>query len=375
MLGMKKGFTLVELLIVVVILVTLMSMVFRLGAIGGASEKRAITIQRMQRLENALSGYYAAFGMYPPVAVHGSRNIFLAVDDSGQQSDDGTENDGWGDKNRMWQQVNNACRSQPIACEFPFASNNGVDPAKNASDELPSEAGVSFDDGVTQNIGRHARNKDETSWSKIKLFKFGVLSYLLPRYLFMMNGDPRFFQEYAQWTGNNTEPRDSMTGREMNWQKVQDYVNSSNARDMIRVANIPSQAVCARWMASFEGALTSSTPHTFFGVNVVGESNGSPFPWWDYDNECLWGREKIYYPGGYGGGTSGGYVLDSITMQDGWNNDFYYYSPSPHQSYTVWSAGANGRTFAPWISRKELGAQANEVISEWIEDDIVSQSN
>lgn len=374
---MKKGFTLVELLIVVVILVTLMSMVFRLGSIGSTSEKRAITIQRMQRLENALSGYYAAFGMYPPVAVHGSRNIFLAVDDNGQQSDDGQENDSWGDSGRMWKQVNNACRSQPIACEFPFASNGGVDVAKNASDELPPEAGVSFDDGVSANIGRHAKNKDETSWSKIKLFKFGVLSYLLPRYLFMMNGDERFFQEYAQWTGNNTEPCDSMNGKPMNWKKVQDYVvNSNSAQDLIRVANIPSQAVCARWMASFEGVLCANSSHTFFGVNVVGDHDATgAFPWWDEESKSLVGRDKIYYPNGYGGGASGGYVLDSITMRDGWDNDFYYYSPSPHQSYTVWSAGANKRTFAPWISRKELGPQANAIISEWIEDDIVSQSN
>ncbi len=72
---MKKGFTLVELLIVVVVLVTLMTITFRITSVGDESTKRNRTINRMQRLENCLSGYYAAYGSYPPVKLHGSREI------------------------------------------------------------------------------------------------------------------------------------------------------------------------------------------------------------------------------------------------------------------------------------------------------------
>ena len=57
---MKKGFTLIEMLVVVVVLVTLMTMTFRLSSIGSGSSARNATINRMQRLENCLSGYYAA---------------------------------------------------------------------------------------------------------------------------------------------------------------------------------------------------------------------------------------------------------------------------------------------------------------------------
>ena len=73
----RKGFTLIELLVVVVILATLMGIVFRLAGCGDESRKRTKTVQRLQRVENALSGYYAAYGTYPPVPLHGSRSIYL----------------------------------------------------------------------------------------------------------------------------------------------------------------------------------------------------------------------------------------------------------------------------------------------------------
>ena len=72
---MKRAFTLIEMLIVVAVMVTLMSMVFRLTSIGGSATARNVTVSRLQRLENCLSGYYAAFGTYPPVKLHGTRDI------------------------------------------------------------------------------------------------------------------------------------------------------------------------------------------------------------------------------------------------------------------------------------------------------------
>ena len=64
---MKKAFTLIELMITIAVLVILMGLVFRLNSAGTESQKRTVTIIRMQKLENCLSGYYAAFGSYPPV--------------------------------------------------------------------------------------------------------------------------------------------------------------------------------------------------------------------------------------------------------------------------------------------------------------------
>lgn len=287
---MKKAFTLIELLIVVVVLVTLMMIAFKLGNIGEEARARTVTIERIQRLENALSGYNAAFGMYPPVRIHGSRNIYLRVDDNGLQNSDGEENTaiwGWCSSNgevtnwkaegEAWRQVEAACRSQPVACEFPF-DNKYQDMIQAACEELQTWAEQSecmpdsirqmaqqgFDDGVTENIGRHAKNKGKIEWSDIQLFKFGALSYLLPRYLIMMNGDPTFFTDYAQWTGNNQEPCDPLTGGPMGWSQVQNYALSDSNSDLAHVANAPSQAVCARWMANFEGGAGVQSRHNAF---------------------------------------------------------------------------------------------------------------
>ena len=79
-------------LIVVVVLVTLMTMTFRLSSLGGDSARRNQTIARLQRLENCLSGYYAAFGTYPPVPIQGSRNPWLTVSAHGIQNTRGEEN-------------------------------------------------------------------------------------------------------------------------------------------------------------------------------------------------------------------------------------------------------------------------------------------
>ena len=59
---MKRAFTLVELLIVIAVLVSLMAITFRITNVVGDAESRTMTITRMQRLENCLSGFHAAFG-------------------------------------------------------------------------------------------------------------------------------------------------------------------------------------------------------------------------------------------------------------------------------------------------------------------------
>ena len=123
---MKRAFTLVEIMVVVAVLVILMSIVFRLSNVGADTEKRTRTVVRLQRLENCLSGYQAAFGSYPPVKLHGTRDIFRRVGTHGMQSDERNENIwSWskiGEQNEQnaWNQVRAACRAQPIDCRYPF---------------------------------------------------------------------------------------------------------------------------------------------------------------------------------------------------------------------------------------------------------------
>ena len=394
---MRKAFTLVEMLIVVVVLVTLMSITFRLGAVNTTSSRRNTTVSRLQRLENCLSGYYAAFGSYPPVRQHGSHNFYLTVDEHGMQNTEGEENEnifGWDsdafrsgsrptEEERAWRQVQAACRTQPVGCAFPFREQYS-DFVTAWSDQLRDEAADStsiseerkamfaagFDDGVSQNIGRHARYRNKSDWREIQLFKFGLMSFLLPRYLVMMASDESLYSDYAQWTGNNSMPSDPLTGQKYrNWRQVWDDANKDrDTTDYARVANIPSQAVCARWMPNLEGSVfTTRSSLTIFGVDIADSSSSSGF--------SLESTE-IHSPGGYEqSSTAGQYVLDFCTVRDGWWNEFYYYSPPPYQTYVLWSAGPNGRTFPPWVSREGLDSKANRCISAWTEDDIVNMSH
>ncbi len=393
---MRKAFTLVEMLIVVVVIVTLMTITFRLGSINQSSSARNRTVNRLQRLENCLSGYFAAFGSYPPVALHGSRNPYLKVSSKGIQNLDGDEDEnifnwsadefrkGHGQMNetRAWDQVRAACKAQPLGCMFPFAA--GYDELVRAwSDQLAQDSAndeslsdekkrvfaAGFDDGVSQNIGRHRPYRDSTEWREIQLFKFGLMSFFLPRYLVMMNAaDDKLYDDYAQWTGNNSMPADPMTGQKYNsWKEIAENANSMNKTEYHKVANIPSQAVCARWIPNLEKIVFSMhSSLKVFGVELVDSDSGLAF---STDTE-------VYSPGGFeNDSTSGQYVLDCCTVKDGWGNEFFYYSPAPYQTYTLWSAGPNGRTFPPWISREDLDSNANKCIGAWIEDDIMNLSH
>ena len=385
-------------LIVVVVLVTLMTMTFRLSSLGGDSWRHNRTIARLQRLENCLSGYYAAFGTYPPVALHGSRNPWLVVSDHGIQNDAGTENMnifGWspekfragtmsGDEKSQetlaWAQVEAACRAQPVDCCFPFperysdyvdAKSEQLKEYVNTTEGIPQRIkqvlSAGFDDGVSRNVGRFSQYDDKTEWKDLQLFKFGLMSYLLPRYLVMMNSKEELYSDHAQWTLNNDLPCNALTGTKFgSWREVCDRATSDSKTDLAEVANIPSQAVCARWMANLEGIVnTSHGSLSVFGVSIAsGENSFNPY------------NLHIYSPGGYDNdSTANQYVLDGCTVWDGWDNDFFYYSPAPYQSYILWSAGKNGRTFPPWIARDELDSKANKCIGAWTEDDIVSMSH
>ena len=384
---MKKAFTLVELLIVIMVMATLMTIVFKLGSIGNESEKRAKTVTRLQRLENCLSGYYAAFGSYPPVKLHGSRNIYYKVNGYGiqQVSQDPDESE------ISWPRVEAACRSQPMSMDFPY-EDSMQDYVKTVSQELTRKyndgespynknpALANLFDALENPASLGAEKQNNADWTVTQVFRFGLMSYLLPRYLLMMrhsgagfettNGsNQNIYDNFNQWSDNNERPCRFEDGTTYDtWAEL-----AGEAK--WKVSLLPSQAVTARWMPNLEGILSceGAVPKVY-GVNVVGEqgenvSISNPYP-------------TLYSAGDSqsGEGTSGTqqYVLDQITCRDGWMNEFYYYSKPPYQAYRLWSAGPDGKTFPPWISEEELknmnGTDRTKVLN-WISDDIVNMKN
>ncbi len=382
---MKKGFTLVEMLVVVAVLVTLMTITFRLNKFGMTAGNRATTVERMARLENALSGYYAAFGTYPPVKDHQEQNILREANDYAMQIPDGSEREpNWDNEWDTEHQVEAACLAQPVSCAFPYEDQYSeivktksdamkllAKTSKKMSSGAKSIFSAGFDDGVSDNIDRHNQNKDKTDWRDVHLFKFGLMSFLLPRYLVMMHGDDRFLK-YAQWTSNNQLPCDPMTGRPFNsWEAMQqNYVKRDSNTDLAHISNIPSQAACARWIANFEGQLKCGAELKLFGVNVA---HGDPEVFSVGEDASV---AKIYTPSEPGSSsTSGQYILEEVTMLDGWGHDFYYHSPAPYQGYVLWSAGPDGKTFPPFVARDELSSEGKEKAAEWTADDIISLHN
>ena len=391
---MKKAFTLIEMMIVVAVLVVLMTITFKLSGLGQDSERRTRTVVRMQRLENCLSGYHAAFGSYPPVKLHGNRDIYVAVEGDIQRTENRNENIwswtkiGQDAEKRAWNQVKVACRSQPVDCRYPFPDEQvwneriksvsemmkeyAQEELKDSLDEETRKKVMGGFDSICENPGRLS-NPADIDWNNIQLFKFGLMSVLLPRYLIMTGGPQMFYTKYQQWTGNNSIPSDPFTGRNNYnsqgwagvWQQGQ-TARSGRSVDIAKLANIPSQAACARWMPNLEGICVCNNDElTLFGVDVKSRYREEQSELY-YKNIGI----QLFRPEGRSVGVEQ-YVLDGVTIRDGWCNEFYYYSPAPYQRYTLWSSGPNGRTFPPWVSRKDLTSKANECVGMWVHDDLV----
>lgn len=392
---MKRGFTLIELLIVTVVIATLMGIVFRLAGVGGDSRKKAITIDRLQRIENALSGYYAAYGSYPPVPLQGrSRDIFQKVDMYGVQ-DTSTSSGGsfpggssawavWnkdtGGGSTFGKQILAACKAQPLAVYFPFGEWEDEDVTEIL--QMCKQVDSSSPNFRFLQSSSAPKGKD---WRTCSLFQFGLLSFLLPRYLFMLRGESDFYdgfrydragqaQVQEQWNEHNQLPCKISTGeRYENWNEIRKALGQAsrggmqNRRDANMVSNLTSQSVCARWMPNFKGIVSGG--RIFYGVDTM--DGDRPYRCAD------WKAMEIHSSSGYTGGGNGSnlYLLDGMTIRDGWGNDFFYYSEPPYQSYKLWSAGPNGQTFPAWYDRGKLASDQLKVVREWTADDISGLNN
>ncbi len=403
----KGGFTLIELLIVTVVILALMGVMFRLTGIASGASSRETTVFRMQCLENCLSGYYAAFGSYPPVPLQGaSRNIFRRTDDESTwiQSEDPGDLDDSKSKFEEYCQVEAACRAQPVAAKYPPPSDmrdpNDSNQTKTSYDiysayqttvKAALEAGAYSSDAETKikkwvnrtledisgRPGFLSKYEDETSANSLQLFRFGLMSFLLPRYRFMLdcakgskgsNGTQSFnsaIDSFRQWTEFNTLPPRMDSG--MAYESWKSFCDIMGGDDDWQIDLIPSQAACARWMPNLRDVVSGSGA-TFFGV-YVGSSDGGGPP--TVANAASF---SLYFPGGYGGSSSSrGYPLMSYTVYDGWGREFYYYSPAPYQSYVLWSAGANGRTFPPWVDLDQFRKDHKDMYDTavgWMADDV-----
>lgn len=387
----NSGFTLVELLIVVVVIAILASIAFKIGGVGEDSSRRNITMERLQRLENALSGYYAAFGSYPPVQLEGrSRNFYFEVSGYGIQQVSRNPSSSINlSSPEGWKQVEAACRAQPVAMEFPYSDSleGFVNAVSMALKDRHNSGHAGYKDNAALGYGFDSLSnpdmlsskKNKGAWSDTQIFKFGLMSYLMPRFLVMMgHRSTTLYDQFAQWCDNNEVPARFEDGVPYeSWNHLNDDLRHDDRK--WKVAVLPSQAVTARWLVNFQNSLACNTDLTLYGVDVRSHRTEDRTGGLSVDNP----HPKIYSAADSqsGSGTSGSqqYVLNQITMNDGWGQELYYYSLPPYQKYRVWSAGPNGKTFPPWVSPEELRTGSlssyQKLVNEWTGDDIVQMSN
>ena len=402
----REGFTLIELLVVTVVVVMLMGVVFRLTGIAGDSSNRQTTIKRMQCLENCLSGYYAVFGSYPPVPLQGAtRNIYRKVrmQHASIQSDDPDDVDESITAFNQYNAVEAACRSQPVAAMFPPPKELSVTvdgrsqkvSSAQAYDSFQNQVRAAYDadvytdsqkrrieswkdttiNDISSSPGFLNNYQNETDITKLQLFRYGLMAFLLPRYRFMLDcakggqsGNTEAFNNsidrYRQWTDFNPLPPKMDSG--IAYPSWKAFCDTMGGEDDWQIDLIPSQAACARWLPNLRD-IVSGRRMDFFGI-PIGESgsNGIPDPKYAYDF-------FLYSPGGVNSSSSSGYPLQSVTVKDGWGCEYFYYSPAPYQTYVLWSAGANKKTFPPWVDldqfRKEHSDQYETAV-KWMADDI-----
>ena len=404
----SSGFTLIELLIVVVVISTLMGLVFRLAGVGGSESARNTTITRMQKLEFALSGYYAAFGSYPPVPLHGSRDIFCGVNGTGIQYSDSSKNrsETLSDKDGgiSWAKVQAACMSQPIAAEFPYCPNKDNKDLQDTRKSMIalyqaeyqrkgktlSSRLVNWDGKMLEDPGilnRLVNPNEKATWHRVQAFKFGVLSFLLPRYLFMLEGDNNLYDTKSnagalQWQSQNDIASifDFKDGKPAfdNWSDLKNKSGlgstaksrNTDKKEYLLVANQPSQAVCARWIQALDGIVFGG--RMFFGVDTSEDHDAqTSFSISSPETSAIYAPNRDSDNDSY----ANLYKLDRMTVRDGWGHDLYYYSPPPYQGYRVWSGGANGKTIPPWIDTSKLTDKTTrETAAKWMADDIVHLS-
>ncbi len=382
----SSGFTLIELLIVTVVIVTLMGIVFRLAGVGGDQRAKSKTQARLQRLENAVSGYYAAYGSYPPVPLEGrSRDINVRVDENGVQGGQKNNVNLSNPQKEDKRQIEAACRAQPVAVLFPFFMNSSVNgELKSKNETLVNGLAMDkkMDFSPLNNVGGLNIGKEEEA----TLFQFGLLSFLLPRYRFMLGGAPEMYDTpHSRWSKNNQLPCRIDTGKTYeNWESMQEYLYGSRGdgdKEKFLIDSLSSQAVCSRWMPNLEGIVSGGLE--FYGIDTqdgdwpfLASSKYDALPRDDNstDDKKRWFR--TFSPRGYDSKGSM-YLLNGMTVADGWGREFYYYSDPPYQSYRLWSAGKNGYTFPPWLMEHldSYSTKEQSTITGWTSDDISHLAN
>jgi len=341
----QRAFTLMELMIVLVVIGILMASVFKLFSAVSSNSQKADTTARLERLRNAISGFYSSYGTYPPVPLYSTTDPFDAADDRG--SNGGADIPWSGDDNKskaaLW-----ASRSQPVSFEYPYPQTYDA-----FINEKYGSQGIQSANEVYQN----AATIPTDAWEQVKMFKFGLMSFLLPRVALVGipsgNGSwsenqpiPDFYKS-VQWRRHNKTSRFS------------DNASDAEIVNALRGQDLQEQREIAKWIPNLENLVSGRPLPQIMDTDVFRD---------EHVNDSQGGSRSLRGAYARGGQLT---LLWTTTVVDAWGNDFFYYSAPPYQSYRIWSAGPDGKTFPPWVPLESLSSSDRELVSGWIKDDIV----
>ena len=158
----KSGFTLLELMVVIVVICILAAATFKIMGNMDENDKIAKTKAKMERVAMALEAYKAIYGKYPPV----------------HQYDETFDGETFG---------------QPCWMEIPTYD----------YDNYPS-----WDETAAGQVTR-GDNNDQVPWEQAHVFTFGLCSFFLPRYSVARN-----LGCYKSWLGLSDDDNDGQPDQE-----------------------------------------------------------------------------------------------------------------------------------------------------------------
>ncbi len=284
-----NGFTIIEMLVVVIVIAILSGLVFKMIGAGGASSDRATAHRQVEALANACEEYRAEYGRYPPVPK------FLK----------------WHKDKKKWRYI------QPVDYSYP---------------QKPSRWTTGGESG-SKTLANLLKGKSHTEIEETGAyaFKFGLLSFFVPRIEKHAANSPRelflkgaqseqhiwFFQnnpdatEITKEKAKRLQKEESFWGgyrRDGDWETSKNCPLDDNARD-IRVAK-------KVWPLISEVVRTDSDYLPYH------DDDWNPAPGYNHN---VWTNSHVH-------------------VTDPWGNSLNYKSDPPYDCFKVWSNGPDGKT-------------------------------
>ena len=254
-----NGFTIIEILVVLVIIIILAGMVFKMMGHAGTKNEQAYTRSVLEKVSHALEEFRATYGKYPPVPY------------------------------------------------YP-----GVDP------EQPSEYEYPVSSMMTDSLAQQLKNDKKLVWSASRVFTFGLISFLFPRYTGAAEGSPEVF--VGGPSKNTYDPTETIN----QWS---DY----NIRD----------ASYHPWDLGLDLEASRRTM-PYLGAALVpnDEEDKKKYPWKVYKISEYGLVEKDWVARSYGNVS---YTNFYLHIDDGWERQIRYQSRPPYDTYKLWSVGPDGK--------------------------------